>query len=631
MREIDNFLPKMYTTTYKNVLEGVVKMKYKEIAKKRAGKGAKTLATTLILVNFILVAVTTVFLSGVGVYFLGQSMKQSIAEYENAKNDGYRTEIKSEVQSAIAVVQSYYDQYENGEMSEKEAQEFAKEAVRNMRYRDDASGYMWIDGTDYKLIMHPILADQEGSNRQDLTDQNGVKIIQNIMKSADTGGGYNEFYFTKADGVTVAPKVAYSEMFEPWGWVITTGNYVDDMNAEIQSAEAGLNKNFTNMIVSFVAFGVAILVVAIIVALILGKRVTLGIKKVEENLQKTANGDLSFSIDSKLISRSDEIGSIARSLNGVKDSLTGMIENVRLTSDKLMQSSEKFSEKFANITDSIQNTNSALEELALGATSQASETEVVNNKITELGNVIEVEKEDVEKLEESVSAMMEYSTGASNSINTLYKITEVTTNAIQVVYEQTNKNNESATDINKAVEIIKGLAEQTNLLSLNASIEAARAGEAGKGFAVVAEEIRNLAEESSNSAEEIEGIVKDLTENILISVNKMQEVTNNVQEQEKRLEETREAFSHLYDEIRSVENAAKEIGGQTEILSSLREVVADAVNNLASVVQENAASTEQTSASMQLLASTIAECTRDTQALVEMSQRQNEQTSKFQL
>ena len=137
------------------------------------------------------------------------------------------------------------------------------------------------------------------------------------------------------------------------------------------------------MIVSFVAFGVAILVVAIIVALILGKRVTLGIKKVEDNLQKTANGDLSFSIDSKLISRSDEIGSIARSLNGVKDSLTGMIENVRLTSDKLMQSSEKFSEKFANFTDSIQNTNSALEELALGATSQASETEVVNNKITE--------------------------------------------------------------------------------------------------------------------------------------------------------------------------------------------------------------------------------------------------------
>ena len=348
-------------------------------------------------------------------------------------------------------------------------------------------------------------------------------------------------------------------------------------------------------------------------------------------MQKTASGNLSFEIDSKLLGRADEIGSIARSLNEVKESLASMIGSVSTAGDKLMDSSEKFSQKFANITESIQNANTAIEELAQGATSQASETEIVNNKIAELGNVIGVEKEDVGRLGESVSAMMEYSTGASESIQTLYKITEVTTNAIEIVYDQTNKNNESAANINKAVEIIKELAEQTNLLSLNASIEAARAGEAGKGFAVVAEEIRNLAEESSNSAAEIEGIVKDLTGNIEISVNKMHEVSKNVQEQGSRLEETKEAFSHLYKEIQIVENAAKEIGGQTEVLDSLKQVVADAVNSLASVVQENAASTEETSASMQLLADAIEECTKDTQALVEMSQQQNQETSKFQL
>ena len=111
----------------------------------------------------------------------------------------------------------------------------------------------------------------------------------------------------------------------------------------------------------------------------------------------------------------------------------------------------------------------------------------------------------------------------------------------------------------------------------------------------------------------------------------MHEVSKNVQEQGSRLEETKEAFSHLYKEIQIVENAAKEIGGQTEVLDSLKQVVADAVNSLASVVQENAASTEETSASMQLLADAIEECTKDTQALVEMSQQQNQETSKFQL
>ena len=606
-------------------------MKDKVAVGSKQGKGTKSLATIVILVIFTLIAVTTIFLSGLGVHFLKQSMEKTTKEYENAKDEGYRMEIKSEVQSAIAVVQGYYDQYKNGDLSEKEAQELAKEAVRVMRYRDDGSGYMWIDGTDYTLIMHPILADQEGNNRYDLTDQNGVKIIQNIMKSADAGGGYNEFYFTKADGVTVAPKVAYSEKFEPWDWVITTGNYVDDMNAEMKETENNMDKEFTTMITSFVISGVIILVIAMVIAFIFGKRLTLGIKKVEGNLQKTASGNLSFEIDSKLLGRADEIGSIARSLNGVKESLASMIGSVSTTGDKLMDSSEKFSQKFANITESIQNANTAIEELAQGATSQASETEIVNNKITELGNVIGVEKEYVGRLGESVSAMMEYSTGASESIQTLYKITEVTTNAIEIVYDQTNKNNESAANINKAVEIIKELAEQTNLLSLNASIEAARAGEAGKGFAVVAEEIRNLAEESSNSAAEIEGIVKDLTGNIEISVNKMHEVSKNVQEQGSRLEETKEAFSHLYKEIQIVENAAKEIGGQTEVLDSLKQVVADAVNSLASVVQENAASTEETSASMQLLADAIEECTKDTQALVEMSQKQNQETSKFQL
>ena len=102
-----------------------------------------------------------------------------------------------------------------------------------MRYRDDGSGYIWIDGEDHVLVMHPILTEQEGTNRYDLTDQNGVKVTQSIVNVAKSGGGYNEFYFTKSDGVTVAPKIAYCEMFSPWGWAVATGNYVDEMNEKI--------------------------------------------------------------------------------------------------------------------------------------------------------------------------------------------------------------------------------------------------------------------------------------------------------------------------------------------------------------------------------------------------------------
>lgn len=592
-------------------------------------KGGKSLATNIIIMIFVMVAMSTIFLGGLGIFFLKQTMLEATSQYESAKNEGYQMEIKSEVQSAISSIQGYYDMYKNGILSEEEAQNMAKETVRSMRYRDDGSGYMWIDGTDYTLVMHPILPEQEGKNRYDLTDQDGVKIIQNIMKSANEGGGYNEFYFTKADGVTVAPKVAYSEMFKPWNWVVTTGNYVDDMNAEMQDSEQQLNKEFVKKIIIFIAIDVAMLVAATLIALGYGKKISSGIKRVEENLRKTATGDLRFTISPGLLERKDEIGSIARSLNSVKDSLSDMIGNVTDTGSMLMKSSEKFNQKFNNITQGIHSINTTVEELAEGASNQASETEIVNNKIKELGEVVGTEKEDVSKLSEAVSAMMNYSSGATESINALNNITEVTTKAVDVVYEQTNRNNESAANINRAVEIIKGLAGQTNLLALNASIEAARAGEAGKGFAVVAEEIRNLAEESSGSAEEIEKIVCELIENVRISVDKMKEVTGNVQEQKKRLEQTREAFSHLYDEIQIVESAAKEIGNQTDVLDSLKKVVSDAVIALTSVVEENAASAEETSANMQLLYNTVEECTKDTEVLVHMSQEQNKAISKF--
>lgn len=594
-------------------------------------RGFRSLTGMFILIICIMVSVPTIGLACLGVYQMRQSMQESVELYETSMFDGYQMEIKSQVQGALAVIQSYYDRSQSGELTEEEAQEMARDAVRAMRYRDDASGYLWIDGADYTLVVHPILTEQEGDNRYDMTDQNGVKVTQNIVAAAQAGGGFNEFYFTKADGVTVAPKLAYSQMFTPWGWAVATGNYVDDMNGQINSMKINIRNNFSKMLIIYGVSAAFILVLALLVSALVGVRITKDIKLVNGNLRQASMGDLRFTVNPSLMKRADEIGTMARSLDNVLSSLTDMLGNVIHTGKSLDQSSERFSRKFEHITDGIRDTNQAIDDLAQGATNQANDTETVNGKIVELARVIETEKNDIQKLGEAVSAMTEHSEGASESIGELDVITNTTIEAIHIVSEQISQNNDAAANINKAIELIKALAKQTNLLSLNASIEAARAGESGRGFSVVAEEIRKLSEESSDNALEIERIVKELINNVESSVSKMNEVMLNVQKQQECLDETRTAFQLLTDEVSLVKGVTDEIGEQTKILSSLKEIVTDSVNSLASVVEENAASTQETSASMALLSETIDECTEDTENLVTLSHLLNQQACKFQV
>ena len=172
-------------------------MKEKKVTGAKGLKRFQSLTAMLILIICVMVSIPTIGLACLGVYYLSQSMEESAQLYEESMLEGYSMEIKSQVQGAIEVVQSYYDRSQAGEITEEEAKELAREAVRHMRYRDDASGYIWIDGADHVLVMHPILTEQEGDNRYDLTDQNGVKVTQNIVSAAKSGGGYNEYKVTK--------------------------------------------------------------------------------------------------------------------------------------------------------------------------------------------------------------------------------------------------------------------------------------------------------------------------------------------------------------------------------------------------------------------------------------------------
>ena len=527
------------------------------------------------------------------------------------------------------MLQGYYDKAQSGVCTEDQAKSMAKEAIRSMRYREDGSGYLWIDATDYTLIVHPILTEQEGTNRRDMQDKKGVMVTQEIVKAGQSGGGFSSFWFTKSDGKTVAEKLAYSEEFKPWGWVVATGNYVDDMQKAMAEEEKLLNDTFKKMVALMLIISVVILFFAGLAAAKFGKRIAKPIKMLESALGKIAAGDLRFDIDSKLLKRKDEIGSITKQMLEVKNSLHDMVGGIGILANQLQTDNQNFNESFAKAAESIGNISTAVEEIAEGATNQASDTEVVSNKVKDLEHVIDKEKDAVIRLEKAIGSMMDYSGGAVSNVEQLVKISDKTNHAISFVNDQTQKTNQSVGDIQQAISVITGIAEQTSLLSLNASIEAARAGEQGKGFAVVAEEIRKLADESNESASEIEKSVQQLITNSESSVDKMQDVSQNVQEQMKRLKETRDAFESLYQEIQTVEGVSEDLGVQTGRLDELKTVVADSVNSLASVIEQSAAGAQETSASMNILHENIEDNKSNLQELVDLNDDLAQKISRF--
>ena len=157
-----------------------------------------SIKTTVKFFFILCVVVMALFVGGFSIISQKQFFTLAEKDYEATKQEGYETEIKSQVEAVIAILQAEYDKVQSGILTENEAKNEAKEIIRSMRYREDGSGYFWIDDTDYNLVMHPILTDQEGSNRLELKDQNGVFIIKEIMKTVqqEEAGGFNEFYFT---------------------------------------------------------------------------------------------------------------------------------------------------------------------------------------------------------------------------------------------------------------------------------------------------------------------------------------------------------------------------------------------------------------------------------------------------
>lgn len=588
----------------------------------------KSLRWSIMILCLIVVVISVSAVGFNGILSIKKLSKTAYNTYKDTKNEGYTAEIKSQVQSTMTILQSEYEKAQAGEKSEEQAKKDAAQIIRVMRYRDDQSGYFWIDDTDYVLVMHPILVEDEGKNRKDLEDQNGVMIIQEIMKTcqSDEKSGYNQFYFTKADGVTIAPKIAYSQIFEPWGWIVSTGNYVDDMHADMQNMETNLNNIYRNLLIRIDIVFVAAIIFALVIAFLFGTQIVKPLKKIQDFAGNLANGDMTTDIS---VRQNNEIGRVAESLCIAQRNIQKLLLDIHSVSQNVNGALNEFDGIFHNMQDSIDEVSTAVNSIANNVNDQASSTDNASGEVNMIAKKIEKTGVEVTTLDDNAQDMKQLSEQSMATLNHLIKINTQTRETINSMRQQTENTNESVQQIKLAANLINEISDQTSLLSLNASIEAARAGETGKGFAVVADEIGKLAQQSAESVEEIRGIIAELLDNSSKSVEAMQEMTESIDTQVASLSETQNIFTQLHKKLDYCVSSVHSIDTMTTEIDNQRENVTQSLTVLNGLAQDNAAVTQETASMSVELSKVVGDSSRIVENLEESVNTLIENIHKF--
>lgn len=325
----------------------------------------------------------------------------------------------------------------------------------------------------------------------------------------------------------------------------------------------------------------------------------------------------------------DEVGNIMRAVLKLRGELTAVVTELKNQSDNLFEQSDSLSKSASDTMNNMKDTDRAVDEMANGATMLAQETQSASDNIIEIGNMIDKVNDNTEELAKDADNMKELGENAENILRQLIAGQKEMVTHIGVVNDKTHEANKAAGKISEVVKLITEIASQTNLLSLNASIEAARAGEAGRGFAVVAENIKQLAEQTTSSAADIQDIIHDLEQKSGETVEKTEAVNNIVNKQSEDMKQTADILNQVITGITSLIDKIDSIAVSVANMDKSKENVVDVIGNLSSVSQENAASTEETSASTTMAMETAKKIADEAVNLRDIAQELEDRMKQF--
>ena len=509
---------------------------------------------------------------------------------ENDMRSSYDEQIKAQVDNVISLCQSIYNRYEKGEYTLDEAEKLAADQIRDLRYGNN--GYFWVDtydGTNVVLLGN----DTEGTNRMDAVDTNGFAYMQAIINAGkQENGGFTDYVFPREGETESSPKRAYSKAFEPFGWVLGTGNYTDDIDDDVLDVKNEFSSYESNSRMAIIGIAVVMEVILILVLTLITASIVKPLKKSLTHIDEIAQGDFSKEFEQDLLKRKDDFGQLADSLEKMRSEMKELIGEVKSEALEITGMVQEIDTSLQALDDQIENVSATTEELAAGMEETAASSEEMNAMSHEIESAA---KSIAERSQDGANEADEIRERAVK----IKKDTDENDRRTRSIHEEINESLTKALEDIKVVDQINVLAKsimditgQTNLLALNASIEAARAGEAGKGFAVVADEIRVLAEQSKAAVahiQEVTGNVTAAVENLANDAERLLEfVGNDVVESLGGFAEMANSYN---SDAANVDSLVTDFSASSEQLLASINGVMDAISDVSKTATEGATGT----------------------------------------
>lgn len=422
-------------------------------------------------------------------------------------------------------------------------------------------------------------------------DENGNRILKSkagdvIVEKVLNGG---EEYFSEAVSIEGTLNYGY---FMP---VYQNGSDTDIVGMIF----VGTNKQDKDAVVmrllgSIVAAVAAIMLVCLIVSTKLASTISKNIRTSIKTVEKIAAGNLNVQVNKKLLKSKDEIGDLSRVTITLRDAMQRTILEINQNVQKLLEASSLLGTAADNTNGTMNKVRSAVNRIVENSAEQAENSKSTSEHMRLMGENITETSAEVEALNSNAEFMHQSSEKAAETLSNLQHINSEVEQIIGEVQEQTNRTNDSVQQIHKATAFITSIAEETDLLSLNASIEAARAGESGRGFAVVAEQIKKLSEQSNQSSSEIEETAMMLSEDSQKAVEIMQKMQEIIMSQSESMKDTQKVVEEVVAQIANSMQSIQQIKETTEHLANVRNEVLQAVETLSDIAQDSVSGTKKT-------------------------------------